>query len=167
MIGPDSEAAFRRAALLEPGNPQPAIMLATAMAQRGEMAAAKTEFEAILSKAAPDAPWRALVEQSLASINAAMLQPGPTGEDIEAASQMSDGDRAAMIEGMVDGLDQKLKANPEDKDGWLRLIRSYTVLGKKELAIQALERARVGLAANAAGLSEVNALAAELGLSTQ
>lgn len=167
MIGPDSEAAFRRAALLEPGNPQPAIMLATAKAQRGEMAAAKTDFESILGKAPSDAPWRALVEQSLASINAAISQPGPTGSDIEAASQMSDGDRAAMIESMVAGLDEKLKTNPEDKDGWLRLIRSYTVLGKKELAVEALDRARTGLATNPAGLSEINALAAELGLSTQ
>jgi cytochrome c-type biogenesis protein CcmH len=166
MIGPDSEAAFRRAAALDPANPQPAIMLATAKAQRGEYVDAKSAFEAILANAPQDAPWRAIVQQSIAGIDVAMSQPGPTGADIDAASQMSAGDRTAMIETMVAGLDEKLKANPADKDGWLRLIRSYTVLGKTDKALEALQRAETGLAANATGLSEIKALAAELGLKT-
>lgn len=164
MIGPDSEAAFRRAAALDPANAQPAIMLATAKAQRGDYDAAKAAFEGILAKAPVDAPWRPIVEQSIASINSALEQPGPTGADIDAAAQMPAGDRTAMIETMVAGLDEKLKANPADKDGWLKLIRSYSVLGKTDKAIDAMQRAEAGLAANAAGLSEIKALATELGL---
>lgn len=167
MIGPDSEAAFRRAAALDPSNPQPAIMLATAKAQRGEYDAAKAAFEGILASAPVDAPWRPIVEQSITSINSALAQPGPTGVDIDAAAQMSSGDRTAMIETMVAGLDEKLRANPADKDGWLRLIRSYAVLGKTDKAIDAIQRAEAGLAANAAGLSEIKALATELGLKAQ
>lgn len=166
IIGPDSEDAFRRAALLEPANPQPAIMLATALAQRGKLGEAKASFEEVLAKAPKDAPWRAIVEQSIARINTAASQPGPTVADVDAASQMSAGDRTAMIESMVAGLDAKLKENPADKEGWLRLIRSYAVLGKTELAIEAVSRAQKGLEANKAALSEIKALTSELGLKT-
>ncbi|HKJ73979.1 MAG TPA: tetratricopeptide repeat protein, partial [Alphaproteobacteria bacterium] len=31
---------------------------------------------------------------------------------------------------MVDGLKAKLDSNPNDRDGWLRLGRSYGVLGR-------------------------------------
>ena len=164
MIGPDSEEAFRRAAAIEPDNPQPAIMLATAKAQRGDLQAAKVGFQEILAKAPQDAPWRAIVEQSIAKIDAASSQPGPTGADVDAAAQMSDGDRKAMIESMVAGLDAKLKDNPADKEGWLRLIRSYAVLDKTELAKDAVVRAEEGLAADEAALSEIKALASQLGL---
>jgi cytochrome c-type biogenesis protein CcmH len=92
-------------------------------------------------------------------------QPGPTNTDIDAAAQMSDGDRAAMIESMVTGLDAKLKDNPTDKDGWLQLIRSYVVLGKSDLASDALRRAQLALVSDTKGLSEINALGSELGLS--
>ena len=141
-------------------------MLATAKAQHGDLIAAKTGFQEILAKAPEDAPWRAIVEQSIARIDAANSQPGPTGADVDAAAQMSDGDRSAMIETMVAGLDAKLKENPADKEGWLRLIRSYAVLGKTELAKDAVTRAETGLIADRAALSEIKALASQLGLKT-
>jgi hypothetical protein len=37
---------------------------------------------------------------------------------------MEPGDRTAMIEGMVSGLAERLKTQPDDIEGWLRLIRS-------------------------------------------
>jgi cytochrome c-type biogenesis protein CcmH len=166
IIGPDSEEAFRRAAALEPGNPQPAIMLATAKAQRGELDEAKSAFQELLTKTPKDAPWRAIVEQSIAKIDAANGRPGPTGANIDAAAQMSDDDRTEMIKSMVAGLDAKLKANPADKEGWLRLIRSYAVLGDTGKAADAMQRAQASLASDTAGLSEINALAIELGLTT-
>ena len=46
-----------------------------------------------------------------------------------------------MINNMVEGLAAKLKDNPNDLDGWLRLSRSYKVLGKLEKSKQALKRA--------------------------
>ena len=43
-----------------------------------------------------------------------------------------------MIRGMVDGLAARLKDNPADVDGWLRLSRAYGVLGEPERARDAL-----------------------------
>ncbi|MEK9661855.1 MAG: c-type cytochrome biogenesis protein CcmI, partial [Alphaproteobacteria bacterium] len=54
--------------------------------------------------------------------------PGPTREDVEAAGQMSEGDRSQMIRGMVQRLADRLKDEPDDLEGWRRLARAYRVL---------------------------------------
>ncbi|MEK9673217.1 MAG: c-type cytochrome biogenesis protein CcmI [Rhodospirillaceae bacterium] len=56
--------------------------------------------------------------------------PGPTRDQVEAASEMSAEDRAKMIKGMVDRLAQRLKETPDDLAGWQRLERAYRVLGE-------------------------------------
>ena len=63
---------------------------------------------------------------------------GPTEEDVKAAQEMSPEDRQEMIESMVTQLAERLQENPNDLAGWTRLVRSYTVLGKQEKAIEAL-----------------------------
>ncbi len=171
-IGPDAAAAFKRASDLAPNDPQPKIYLATELAQKGKYPEARTAFDAILAAAPKDAPWRGIVEQSIAQLDDAMKspalaqQPGPSQSDVESAAGMSDADRTAMIEGMVAKLDAKLVDNPADKEGWLRLIRSYTTLNKPDAAKAALARARTGLGGNEAALSEVKAMAVEMGLET-
>ena len=63
---------------------------------------------------------------------------GPTSEDIRAAQTLSKNDRQEMINNMVEGLAAKLKDNPNNLNGWLRLSQSYKVLGKLEKSKQAL-----------------------------
>jgi cytochrome c-type biogenesis protein CcmH len=65
----------------------------------------------------------------------------PSAGDVEAASRMSEGDRAEMIRSMVQRLADRLKENPDDADGWRRLARAYEVLGKTEKAEDAVARA--------------------------
>jgi cytochrome c-type biogenesis protein CcmH len=48
----------------------------------------------------------------------------------------------AQIQGMVDGLAARLKANPDDPAGWVRLVRAYTVLGETGPRDAALAEAR-------------------------
>lgn len=62
---------------------------------------------------------------------------GPTREDMKNAASMSDEERQGMIRGMVDGLAEKLKDNPNDLEGWKRLARAYQVLGEAEKAAEA------------------------------
>ena len=51
---------------------------------------------------------------------------------------MSPEARQAMVDGMVSRLDARLKANPADLDGWLRLIRARRVLDQTDLAQKAV-----------------------------
>lgn len=66
---------------------------------------------------------------------------GPNSNDIRAARSMSKEDRQAMINTMVEGLAEKLEDSPNDIEGWLRLSRSYGVLGKPKKSIEAIRRA--------------------------
>lgn len=66
---------------------------------------------------------------------------GPTADDIRRAQGMSAKDRAAMIRGMVEGLAARLKANPGDFAGWLRLGRAWMVLREWSKAADAYTQA--------------------------
>ena len=63
--------------------------------------------------------------------------PGPTKEDIEAASEITSDDRKDMIKGMVENLAERMKNNPNDINGWKMLARSYRVLGQNKKAEEA------------------------------
>ena len=47
-----------------------------------------------------------------------------------------------MIRGMVSRLADRLKQDGSDFDGWMRLVRSYVVLGERDKAIAAAVDAR-------------------------
>ncbi|MEL7528331.1 MAG: tetratricopeptide repeat protein, partial [Pseudomonadota bacterium] len=66
---------------------------------------------------------------------------GPSQEDIAAAQSLSAEEQARMIEGMVAGLAAKLEDNPDNPDGWVMLVRSYSHLGETDKAADALTRA--------------------------
>ncbi len=72
--------------------------------------------------------------------NAETTIPGPSREDIEAANQMSRQERMNFIRSMVERLAERLKENPNDLNGWRRLLRAYRVLGEKEKAQMVLKR---------------------------
>ena len=172
-IGEDAAAAFERAAKLDDNDPQPKIFLATGLAQQGKYQEAKSAFEAILANAPADAPWRPIVTSSLNELAKVMAAPanrdlkGPTQEDVNNAAGMSGTDRMAMIEGMVAKLDADLSTDPNNSEGWKRLIKSYTVLGKPDKAADSLAKAQVAMKDNAVALSELQQMATELGLTKQ
>ncbi len=80
-------------------------------------------------------------EVGLTAPEAETAERGPTAADMAAAADMSDEDRQLMIQTMVDGLAARLDENPGDLDGWMRLARSYNVLGRPEDALSALQKA--------------------------
>ena len=93
----------------------------------------------------------------LAGDNAAASAPMP------AAGAPADHEQDAAIQGMVNGLAARLKQDGSDADGWVRLIRSYKVLGESEKASAAAADARSALAGDAAKLQQFNAALNELG----
>jgi len=57
---------------------------------------------------------------------------GPSEADIQQAAQMAPQDRAAFIQSMVDKLADRLKQQPDDLDGWLKLAHAYGVLNRAD-----------------------------------
>jgi cytochrome c-type biogenesis protein CcmH len=75
-------------------------------------------------------------------------------------------DRQQAIQGMVEGLAQRLASSGGSAEEWSRLVRSYAVLGQREKASESLQSARGALARDRASLEQLDALAQELALNT-
>lgn len=167
LVTADAQAAFQRASAITPEDPRSRLFLALARLQDGDALGARDAFSALAQSLPADSPWRSAALDAVKEAEARMAaatNPGPSDADVDAAAGMSDTDRAAMIETMVASLDEKLRANPADPEGWARLVRSYVVLGKPEAAKEALGRGLAALgdgSAEAIGLQE---FAAGLGL---
>ena len=69
-----------------------------------------------------------------------------------------------VIRNMVEGLAARLAQNGQDLEGWLRLVRSYTVLHESGKARAALVDAKRNLSNDPSAVARLDALARELGL---
>jgi len=69
--------------------------------------------------------------------------PGETEPGQQAAAAPAEGQQqAAFIQSMVDRLATRLKSQPDDPQGWARLIRAYGVLGQTDKRDAAIAQAR-------------------------
>lgn len=66
---------------------------------------------------------------------------GPSAEDVATITALPQDEQADMIEGMVAGLAAKLEENPNNPDGWVMLVRSYSTLGRVDKAQASYEKA--------------------------
>jgi len=94
----------------------------------------------------------------------AVAPSGPDASQVAAAAQMGPTERNSMIERMVARLAQRMAENGSDVDGWLRLIKAYSVLGERDQALTTAVRARIALAGNNDNLRRIGELTKELGL---
>lgn len=147
-----ARAAFERALTFEPV-PKALYYLALAAEQDGDRDAAQARYTQILSAAPPDAPWIPLVRERLVRL---------AGADTLAAAPAPE--RQQAILGMVEGLASRLDRSGGTSDEWSRLIRSYVVLGERDKAMSALDKARGSLAQDPAARGQVEAMARNLGL---
>jgi cytochrome c-type biogenesis protein CcmH len=177
-VGDEARNALKQLLKLEPGHVQARFWLAFAKEQDGQFAEAVADYEKLMAEAPSGAEWRPALEQRIAAARTALGQAssaatdagdagkGPTAADIAAAARLSPNDRQAMIDGMVSGLAARLEKDGRDLDGWRKLIRALTVLGRKDEAVAALGRARKSLAGEPQALAALSDLAKSLGLGT-
>jgi cytochrome c-type biogenesis protein CcmH len=182
-VSDDAAAIFRRALKGDANDPRARYFLAIYRDQQGDHAGAMKDFITLLKSAPPDAPWVAQVRNyvedlakdqhidissQLPPASAATApqagQPGPTSDQVAAASQMPDADREAMIHTMVDRLAGELKANPHDSGGWVRLMRARMVLGETGKAAEAYRQAREAFAGTPAAQAALQEAAKSLGV---
>ncbi|CAN7325889.1 c-type cytochrome biogenesis protein CcmI [Agrobacterium tumefaciens] len=159
--------AFAEAEKLKSGNPRARFYLALSLEQAGKADEARAAFAALEADAPAGAPWLPLVREHIARTggDAAPATPGPTAQDMAAANDMTATDRQAMIEGMVASLDAKLKENPADFEGWMRLVRAYSVLKNETKAGEALRAGLKAFPPEGEQGRQLLALAKELGVS--
>lgn len=116
-VDTEAQAAFARVLALEPGDPVARFFLAQGKAEAGRTVEAASDLRALLADMPPGGEGRAEVQSRLAGLEG------------KAAPVTADPQQLAMIRGMVDSLAAKLKADPDNAEGWVRLVRAYAVLG--------------------------------------
>jgi cytochrome c-type biogenesis protein CcmH len=141
----EAEAAFARALQLDPKDLASRYFLGFAFAARGE----NTKAIAIWQDLLKDAPANARYRQELVDRIAALSASSGNTPDIAA---------------MVASLAARLKAHPDDAQGWQSLVRAYAVLGDSAKANAALKDARAATAKNPDALTALDAEAKELKL---
>lgn len=83
--------------------------------------------------------------------------PGPTPAQMLAAAQQPPAQRNGMIRGMVERLAERLKKDGSDLNGWVRLVRSYKVLGAPDKEKAAIAEAKRAMAGDPAKLKQFDA----------
>ena len=139
-LGADAQAAFQRALALDPTSAPARYALATARIARGDVAGGLADWRALEASLAPDDPRRDTLGREIAYVAAHNQLPMGGAPETPAAAGPAVG--PAQIQAMVDGLAARLKANPDDPAGWVRLVRAYGVLGETDRQTAALAEAR-------------------------
>ena len=193
IVTPDARAQFAAANRLDAGDPRARYFLGLAKQQANDPKGALDDWFKLLSESPADAPYteqlRRIIADTASSAKidvtarlavAASGRPGstppaatsagvtappnPSADQVAAVQAMAPVDQQAMIRSMVDRLAGKLKANPADPDGWIRLIRARMVIGDRAAAGAARDDAVKALGGDAAGAAKVRAAATELGV---
>jgi cytochrome c-type biogenesis protein CcmH len=172
VVTAEAKAAFERAVALDANGVQARYFLGLAAEQDGDRTQAAATWRALIEAAPPDAPWLDLLRRALARVDRAGApggssggaSSGPSDEQAVASSQLAPEQRQAMIQGMVERLSERLHRDGADVEGWLRLVRSYMVLGQPDKARAAVVDARRALAGDAIKLRRLDDLLKGLGL---
>ena len=120
----EAEEAFNDALKIDPHSAPARFYLGLAKASRNDRTGALALWQSLLADIPTDAP----LHQMLVDRIAMLTSQAPGG--------------APNPRAMVDMLAARLKADPNDALGWVRLMKAYTVLGETEKARRALADAR-------------------------
>jgi cytochrome c-type biogenesis protein CcmH len=118
----DAQRALRRALALAPGDPNARYWLGHALVAGGDTAGGVAEWRGLAAGLAPSDPRRPALGEEIAAAQARPEDPA--------------------VAAMVESLAARLKAEPDDPEGWARLARSYAVLGREADLAATLAEAR-------------------------
>ncbi|MGH6846977.1 MAG: c-type cytochrome biogenesis protein CcmI [Methylocella sp.] len=162
VVTAEAKQSFEAAAAKDPFAAEPRFFLGLAAEQEGDNARARDIWGKLAAEAPQDARWAQALREQLAALGAGpeTMHDGLAAkiEALPEAGQMN------AIRGMVEGLAARLAQNGRDLEGWLRLVRSYTVLHESDKARSALTEAKRNLAGDPNAIARIEALARELGL---
>lgn len=98
------------------------------------------------------------------STGAIATAPPISEADSAAVLSMPEADQQAMIKGMVERLAARLEKDPNDSDGWVRLMRAYMVMQDRVNAKEAMVKALAAFAEDAPNRQKIEAAAVEIGM---
>jgi cytochrome c-type biogenesis protein CcmH len=136
----DAREAFEKARALDPKAPAPRYFLA-----RGDIAAGRVQqglqgWKELAADLPASDPRRTELMGEIEQVSRTGALPAA---EPQAQRPPAEGaQQAQFIQSMVDRLAARLKAQPDDPEGWARLIRAYGVLGQTGRRDEAIATAR-------------------------
>ncbi|TNC53043.1 c-type cytochrome biogenesis protein CcmI [Rubellimicrobium rubrum] len=171
FVSPEAEAALDRLAAIDPQSMVLRYYAGLLYASTGRPDLAFPLWRAVVENGPPDDFRRfraeAQIEQMawLAGVDYTLPAPsGPSSDDMAAAADMDPEAQQQMIQGMVQGLRERLTAEGGPVEEWVRLVTSLAVLGDEAGARDALTEARLAFEGDSAALVALDAAAGQAGL---
>lgn len=179
VVNADAEQNFTQALTLDANDGRARFYLALAQIQKGDATGGTLAWQALTESIDVDRDWQLAAAEGLRRLQTGdmsqlpgMQQIPPAAEGmpeldrdtIEQGQAMQADDQAAMIAGMVSRLDARLRDNPQDEDGWQRLMRAYVVMGDRDKAADALNRAIASFSETPQTVQQLNQFAVSLGI---
>jgi cytochrome c-type biogenesis protein CcmH len=149
QVTPEAQQAFRETLRRDPKAVAARFHLARAQVEGGDKAAGVAAWRTLLAELPEADPRHAALVSAIAEAE---------GKRRAARPVASEG-QLAMIQGMVQGLAQRLQSNPNDPEGWVRLVRAYAVLGEIAKRDETLTAAKARYAGKAETLAQLDAAA--------
>ena len=155
-VAADAQNALRRVLASDPTDATARFFLALARAQNDDVEGALTDWLALERDLPEAAPLRQTLAENIdkaarqlgkdpaklpGRAGGSAPQAGPGADDMAAAAQMSPAERDAFIRSMVARLAEKMKDDPENLEGWLKLANAYRVLDQRDEARDAFAKA--------------------------
>ncbi|WP_151719234.1 c-type cytochrome biogenesis protein CcmI [Gemmobacter serpentinus] len=180
-VSPEAEAALQAALQRDPTNGSARFYSGLMLMQTGRPDLAFPIWRDLLEVSPPDAPWVAPIRQDIeqlaqfAGVRYALppgqattlpgsALPGPDAAAVAAASEMSEADRQAMIEGMVTQLNDRLARDGGSAEEWARLISALGVLGETDRARAIYAEAQARFEGRAEDLAQLESAAKQAGV---
>ncbi len=163
LVTDEAYELFLKALAINPNNPRANFFKGLRFDQNGDSRAALDLWVELVNNAALEDEWASSLRDRILSTasdkqidisgrlkeTTSSFTPnsdpssgsisGPSRRQMVEAMAMPEQDRQAMIEGMVARLALRLQQNPDDVDGWERLIHSYQVMGRTTEATESLQ----------------------------
>jgi cytochrome c-type biogenesis protein CcmH len=146
-VTPGAAEAFNKAIALQPGDARSLYYLGLHEAQAGDSAAALKRWQELETRSPPNAPFLPMLRAEMARVAqaaglpAGTTMPQPSRDQQDAMAALTPEQRQQAIRGMVEGLAARMKENPQDRAGWLRLANAWKVLGESANAADAYAKA--------------------------
>ena len=157
-VSPEAESALAHAFQIDPNDPRARYYAGILMIQRQDYAQTYALWSDLLAEGPADAPWIPVIESQIDAVAAEAgidRLAGPTADQVNAASDMTDEDRNEMIRGMVEQLSERLATEGGPVEEWARLIRAYGVLGETAKASDIWNEAKAVFADTPEAIAEL------------
>ena len=177
IVTPKAQSLITEVLAKDPKNFRARFYDSLAQEQAGDKTGALDRWIALLAASPEGAGWREDVIARIVNlgkatgrdVSAIVASASPSTSVITDAQKSAiqappEGDQTAMIKGMVAKLADRLKTNPNDADGWIKLIKSYQVLNDPASAKDALNTALLAFTNDLANKDKIVAAATNLGL---